>query len=382
MFDDPATTAALRSYVQESAPVVALRLDAHDRVTAANAEAQRLLGAAVVGRPFADLLVAFTRPADLSHRLRQAGVSHRFTLDTAAQLPETVDFRFFPTADGTLALGSHDFQEQLALRNQVLALNGELNNVTRQLHQTNAELRELNALKNRFLGMAAHDLRQPVGVIINYSTFVLDEAGSGLSGEQRDFLRTCLRAATGMRQVIDNFLDVSVIESGQLRLDPALVNQREIITGVEPVARLLADRKKISLVVELAENSRRLEVDAGKIQQVLLNLLANAVQHSASGQRVWISTRWTEHAVEWAVRDEGSGLTAEEQSRLFAAFERAATRKTAGERSTGLGLAIARLIVEAHGGRIWIESVVGHGATFRFSLPLAPPAASLPSPTL
>jgi signal transduction histidine kinase len=381
VFDDPATTAALRSYLEEFAPVVALRLDAHDRVTAANSEAQRLLGPAVVGRPFAELIVAFTRPADLSARLRQAGVSHRFTLVTAAHLPETVDFRFFPEADGTLALGSPDFQEQVALRNQVLALNSELNNVTRQLHQTNAELRELNVLKNRFLGMAAHDLRQPVGVIMNYGTFVLDEAGPRLTEEQRDFLRTCLRAATGMRQVIDNFLDVSVIESGQLRLDPSPVNQWEIMRGVEPIARLLADRKKILLLVELAECSRRMHVDAGKIQQVLLNLLANAVEHSAPGRRVWVSTRWTESTVEWAVRDEGPGLTPEEQSRLFAAFERAATRKTAGERSTGLGLAIARLIVEAHGGRIWIESVVGQGATFRFSLPLAPPAAALPPHT-
>jgi hypothetical protein len=118
------------------------------RVTAANAEAQRLLGAAVVGRPFADLLVAFTRPADLSHRLRQAGVSHRFTLDTAAQLPETVDFPFLPHGRRHARAGQSRFsQEQLALRNQVLALNGELNNVTRQLHQTNAELRELNAFE-------------------------------------------------------------------------------------------------------------------------------------------------------------------------------------------------------------------------------------------
>jgi signal transduction histidine kinase len=373
VFEDAAIASALHTYVLESAPVLALRLDAADRVTAANTEAGRVLRDGGRGRAFADLLVAFTRPANVPALLRQTGVIHRLTLDTAVGVPETLDFRFFSLPNGTLAVASLDFREQQALRGQVLRLNGELSNLTRQLHQANAELRELNELKNRFLGMAAHDLRKPVGLIMTYSEFVLDEAGPQLTPEHREFLRTCLTAATGMRQVIDDFLDLSVIESGQLRLNRAPASAREILAGALPVARLLAEKKKITLQVEPADDARRLPVDASKLQQVLLNLLGNAIEHSEPGRCVELTARWVERQLVFAVRDEGAGIALEDQARLFAAYGRAGSKKTAGESSTGLGLSIARLIVEAHGGRIWVESTPGHGASFLFALPDQPP---------
>ena len=151
----------------------------------------------------------------------------------------------------------------------------------------------------------------------------------------------------------------------------------EILAGVEPIVRLRAGRKKISLLVDLPDEAtassvaaRRLRVDASKLQQVLLNLIGNAVEHSVPGQRVWLSARWDDQTLVLAVRDEGPGIAAEDQARLFMCFARAGTRKTAGERSVGLGLAIARLVVEAHGGRIRVESIPGQGATFLITLPL------------
>jgi signal transduction histidine kinase len=355
--------------VAETAPILALRLDANFVVTEANTQARHMLCADAVGRPFMEQIVDFTRPVDLPALIRQTGVVHRLTVNTASNMPESVDFRFFPLPDGALALGSFDFQEQQKLRGEVLGLNGELNNLTRQLHQTNAELRDLNQLKNQFLGMAAHDLRAPVGLIISYSEFVLDEAGDTLSGEHREFLQICRDAAEGMQRLIESFLDVSVIESGQLRLQLAPARVTDILAGVAPIARLAAGRKKIILELEPATEERTLNADAPKLQQVLVNLTNNAVQHSQPGQRVWVSVRSEPPQVVFAVRDEGPGLSAEDQARLFQAFGRAGTKKTAGERSTGLGLAIARKVVEAHGGRIWIESIPGQGAKFLFALP-------------
>jgi signal transduction histidine kinase len=154
-----------------------------------------------------------------------------------------------------------------------------------------------------------------------------------------------------------------------LRLDLAATTARAIMTGAEPLARLMAEKKGITLLVEPTGDARRVRVDMSKLQQVLLNLVGNAVEHSVSGQRVWVSSRWEGQSLVFSVRDEGPGIPPADQERLFAAFGRTGLRKTAGERSTGLGLAIARLVVEAHGGRIWVESRVGHGATFLFSVP-------------
>jgi signal transduction histidine kinase len=372
MFDDPGVAEAMRTYVSETAPVLALYLDANHCVAGANAQARQMLRGEALGRPLAEQIVDFTGSLDLPSLISQGGAVHRLTLNTVSGMPETLGFRFFPLPDGALALGSLDLQEQQKLRNEALGLNRELNNLTRQLHQANAELRELNELKNRFIGMAAHDLRKPVGVIMTYSEFVLDEAGDRLGEEQRAFLRTSLTAAAGMKKLIDNFLDVSVIESGQLRLERSRTDAAQILAGALPLVRLVAARKKVELLTEAGADGRPLSVDAAKLQQVLVNLVGNAVEHSQAGQRVWLAARRDDTQLVCSVRDEGPGIAPEDQKRLFAPFARAGTRKTAGERSVGLGLAIARLVVEAHGGRIWVESTPGAGATFLFALPTHP----------
>ncbi len=369
MFDAPFIAEAMQAYVLETAPVLALYLDANHCVAGANAQARLVLRGDAFGHPLAEQIVDFTRTLDLPSLIRQGGAVHRLTLSTVSGMPETLCFRFFPLPDGALALGSLDFQEQQKLRDGALELNRELNNLTRQLHQANAELRELNELKNRFIGMAAHDLRKPVGVIMTYSEFLLDEAGDRLDDEQRGFLRTSLAAAAGMKRLIDNFLDVSVIESGHLRLERSRTAVAEILAGVLPLVRLVAARKKVELFTEAGDDGHPLAVDVAKLQQVLVNLAGNAIEHSQAGQRVWLAARREETGLVFSVRDEGPGIAPEDQKRLFAPFVRAGTRKTAGERSVGLGLAIARLVVEAHGGHIWVESKPDHGSTFFVTLP-------------
>jgi len=364
MQPDPGLAAAL-AHVMETASVLAFRLDAHQRVVAANAQAHQVLGPEVVGRTLAELMVNFTDALDVPGDDVQM-----LSLNTASGMPESFLFRRFVLADGTLVLGSLDFQEQERLRTTVLGLNHELNDLTRQLHLANAELRDLNQLKNQFLGMAAHDLRKPVGIIMTYGEFVLDEAGSTLSAQHRKFLQTCQDAAKSMDRLIDDFLDVSIIESGKLRLELAPATATEIVSGAMEMTRLLADKKKITLLVEPSDDTRRLPVDTSKLQQVLLNLVGNAVEHSQQGQRVWLSSHWEDQSLVFAVRDEGPGLTPEAQAQLFQPFAPGGARKTGGERSVGLGLLITRKIVEAHGGRVWVQSLPGEGATFRFALPV------------
>jgi signal transduction histidine kinase len=351
LFNQPAITEAMLAYVWETAPVLALCLDDHHCVTTANARARQVLGEGILGRPFSERIVDFTLNRDLPSLLQEVQTVHRLTLSTASGMPETLCFRFFTLPEGTLALGSLDFQEQLKLREEVMGLNRDLNDLTRRLEQAGAELRELNEIKNRFIGMAAHDLRTPVGVVMTYCGFILDESGSRLDEEQRGFLRAILNASNGMKRLIDNFLDVAVIESGNLRLERTHTDVARLLGDVWPVVRLGAARKRIELIMEEGRDKGTLYVDVAKIEQVLVNLVGNAVEHSSAGRRVWLAARRDESDWIFSVRDEGAGIGPEDQKLLFASFGRAGTRKTAGERSVGLGLAIARPVLRLPGRR-------------------------------
>jgi signal transduction histidine kinase len=370
---DTGTLGALESYLLESAQSLALQLDREYRVTKANVAAHQALGDEIVGRLFSELLVDFFSSVNLAERIaRGASANQRLTLSTASGMPESFQFRFFPIPEGTLALGSIDLGEQLKLQRQILALNRELSDLARQLHLANAELIELNDLKNRFLAMAAHDLRKPVNVISIYSEFLLEEAAEKLGEEHAGFLRTCVDAADGMKRLIDNFLDISLIESGQLRIERVLTSVPELIHNAIPLVRLLADRRNVELVLDTRDANRRAFLDATKFSQILVNLLSNAIEHSEAGQRVWFSSRWEGPELLFTVRDEGCGIPEEHKPLLFLPFTRAGTLKTCGERSMGLGLSISRQVAEAHGGRIWLDPSEGPGTAFVVAVPADP----------
>jgi signal transduction histidine kinase len=125
--------------------------------------------------------------------------------------------------------------------------------------------------------------------MMSCTEFVLDEAGDRLDDEHQGFLREILAAAYGMKRLIDNLLDVSVIESGHLRLERTRTDVAKILAGVLPLVRLVAARKKVELLTEEGDNTPPLAVDVAKLQQVLVNLVSNAIEHSKAGQRVWLA---------------------------------------------------------------------------------------------
>ncbi|MCL4203204.1 MAG: HAMP domain-containing histidine kinase [Pirellulaceae bacterium] len=368
MFDDSLSVQALCDFARDRAPILAFRLDAAHCVRDANGLALRVFGAALLGRPLAERLLDFHGTIDLASLAADHSNTHRLDFQTPDGMPETLLVRFCPLPDGTLVLASHDFEEQTNLGREILALNRDLSNLGRRLQQANADLLELDELKTRFLGMASHDLRRPLSAILAYGEFLRDEAAAGLSDEHQGFLDTILAAAVGMKRMIDNYLDVAIIESGRLRLEPEPAGPDEILNGVLPIIRLLAERKQIGLSVDI-ETPGRLVADVSKIQQTLINLLSNAIEHSQPGQHVWLRALRDGASWVFSIRDQGPGIASQDQRGLFEPFARLGSRKTAGERSVGLGLAIARLVVEAHRGRIWVESDTGQGATFFVALP-------------
>ena len=180
--------ASTDSYLREHAPFFYLGLDAQGVVRETNDFTTALLGQAALGRSFQDVFVDFRGTLDWAARAEDPTTAHRLEVSTAAGLPQTIQCAFHPVGDRVLAIGQVDIAEMQSLQRQFIGLNNELNVVTRQLQKANAQLQQLNELKNRFVGFAAHDLRRPVGVIQSYTEFLQEEARDRLTPEQAEFL--------------------------------------------------------------------------------------------------------------------------------------------------------------------------------------------------
>lgn len=355
-------------FIWNEAALLMLRLDPDGIVREANDFARRYIGDQCIGRPFADMVVSFTanrNPAQLAEE--GPGL---INLNMAEGNPVTFRIGVLPEANGMLAIGSPDIEGLEKLQTQVLGLNHELNDLGRQLQKANAELHALNALKNQFLGMAAHDLRSPLGTISSFAEFLRDEAGPALTGEHTEYLDIILDTSKRMQKLIEDFLDVSMIEAGKLSLSREPIRAGAMIAGIRSMIDRAARAKGVVLEVAPNDPDPMLDVDESKIRQVLINLVRNSIEHSNPGGRIWISTHHAGNYLTFSVKDEGGGISQEQCKRIFSPFERAGTRKTSGERSIGLGLAIAKKIVDAHGGTIGVESQPGSGSVFFFTVPL------------
>lgn len=262
---------------------------------------------------------------------------------------------------------------EASLYDEISRLNNELVAMQRELAKKNAELERLNALKNQFLGMAAHDLRNPLHLIMAFSDTLLEDAADVLSERQKEYLQHVIAASEFMSQLIDDFLSVAIIESGRLRLNLEAVNLPDIVEQAVTLVGVKARKKGVEIVVMQDPALPRVVMDGQKIQQVLINLLSNAIEHSYPGSSVALRTQRADDQVLIQVQDHGVGIAPDDIGRLFDPFARKKSSKTGGERSTGLGLAISQQVVTRHGGEIRLESESGKGTTFFVTIPLQPP---------
>jgi signal transduction histidine kinase len=231
-------------------------------------------------------------------------------------------------------------------------------------------------LKNQFLGMAAHDLRHPLGVIVNCSQFLREEAAGSLSQQHLQFLEFIQTSSTAMLSLLNDLLDIAKMDADKLKLNTPPTDLVDLIQRAVSVNQMLADRKGIHIRLLDFESRPPVTLDATKIEQVLNNLISNAVKFSADGTTVSLQVRTGGEHVTVSVSDEGPGIPQAEVATLFQPFSRTSVCATDGEKSTGLGLFIVRKIVEGHQGKIWVESAVGRGSTFCFSLPLVQAVSS------
>lgn len=231
------------------------------------------------------------------------------------------------------------------------------------------QLLELNQLKSKFVGLVAHDLRSPIAVVQGYLALLLDGMLGEVPQAQRIYLERMDAACRSMQTMIDNLLDISAVEAGRLELDLQDIDLLALLSSCTEANQVLAEAKKIRITTKFPSSLPPVKADPKRLNQVLTNLLTNAIKFSYPETTITLSAWTSEQRIMISVRDEGQGIPAEDLRSLFSDFQRATPRPTAGEKSTGLGLAIVKRIVDAHGGKVWVESEVGHGSTFGFWLP-------------
>ncbi len=260
------------------------------------------------------------------------------------------------------------FESALLQNRQLRALNDQLTLAQRELAEKNRELAQLIERQNEFLGMAAHDLRSPLTVALGYTHFLLLDR-TGLPDSLRGFVEAIQRSSKFMVRLVEELLDLSAIESGKLVLNVQPTDLGALAQRVVELSGMTAEPKNIKLTLERDPSLPTLEVDPEKIEQVLNNLVSNAIKYSPEGTLVRLGLHRVDGQVVMDVKDQGPGLTSEEQSRIFQPFGRADVQSTGGEKSTGLGLTIVKKIVEGHHGKVYVESEKGKGARFVVELP-------------
>lgn len=228
--------------------------------------------------------------------------------------------------------------------------------------------KELDALKSEFVSTVSHDLRSPLTLIRGYTT-MLQMVGE-LNEQQSGYVQKIVSGVESMSRLVNNLLDLGRIEAGvglQLEMVPA----DEVVERVIGALQLQAAQKRIQLSSDIPqENIPRVEADQALLEQVLHNLIENAIKYTDTDGEVKVHLQVCQNEMVFEVRDNGIGIAAADQQRLFEKFYRATFKASKRQRGSGLGLAIVKSIAERHGGRVWVESQLGKGSTFYLALPL------------
>ncbi len=313
------------------------------------------------------------KPESVSTRLMVSeGVRSSLTCPLIANgVP--VGFIFFSSVSpGTYQVEHVERYMQIAEQLSVIVEKGHL--VSRlatskaELEEQNSELRRLSAFKNSLLGMVAHDLRNPTAIIQMMTSILRNPQLNRPEDERQRMLDDIGRQTEHMLALLNDLLDLSAIATGTVNVAPEPVDLTRTLIESQARHQLLANPKRMRIQLEAPRNAT-VYADPVRLIQVLDNFISNAVKYSPMESLIVVTAERQDDSWQVAVRDQGPGLTAEDRAKLFQEFSTLSARPTGGEKSVGLGLAIARQVVLAQGGSIGVDSVPGEGATFWFRLP-------------
>jgi len=244
-------------------------------------------------------------------------------------------------------------------------------------YQTMArKLAELERLRAEFVGVASHELKTPINVIIGYLELLQEGIYGELTPKQKEVLQTITKQANVLTRLVKRLLDISRFEAGGGKVDVREVDLQRLLTTLESSFSVLANQRDIAFTVNHGQDlPPKVYWDEDRINEVLGNLISNAFKFTTRGGRVALNVAAQENSVIITVNDTGAGISPEQMPHIFDKFFQADNQAKAATKGTGLGLAIAKEIVEAHGGHITVDSRVGEGTTFVVTLPVEPPGA-------
>jgi len=238
-----------------------------------------------------------------------------------------------------------------------------------EIEEKGRQLAEASQHKSQFLANMSHELRTPLNAILGYTDLILDDIYGAAPAEMREVLERVSANGRHLLGLINDVLDLSKIEAGQLVLTLQDYSIRDLIQGVYAAIEPLATTKGLALALDIPQGLAGAHGDERRLSQVLLNLVGNALKFTDEG-KITISATAHGDLYTVAVRDTGPGIALADQSKIFEEFQQAENTATRKKGGTGLGLAISKRIIEMHGGSIWVESVLGHGSIFSFTLPV------------
>ena len=255
--------------------------------------------------------------------------------------------------------------EMLALYASMALWNSTLVSQTQEMRD---DFSELDRLKSNFIAITSHELRTPLGLILGHATFMKEM----IPEEFVEPMDTIIRSATRLKEIVENLTNVGNYETGLASIRQNTISIPDIIEDVESSFQDMAALKNISLATNIKTEDLQVIADADKITAALSNLVRNAITFTNEGGHILISTEEITGHVQVSVKDDGVGIPASDLSNVFERFFQVESHLTRHHTGMGLGLSVAKSMIELHGGRIWVESIQGQGSTFTFILPLKP----------
>ncbi len=276
--------------------------------------------------------------------------------------------------------GSHELEVQIQYR--LMEELAARKRAEAALQQAKEAAEAATRHKSEFLANMSHELRTPLNAIIGFSEVLLEKMFGELNEKQEEYLQDILSSGQHLLSLINDILDLSKVEAGKMELEPAVFNLRELLEGSLVMVKERALAHGLTLSLDIAEDIDTFIGDERKVKQVLFNLLSNAVKFTPDKGKVGVTATKTNGVVQVVVRDTGIGVAAEDQQQIFEAFQQVGKGMVGKPEGTGLGLALTKKFVELHGGRIWVESTLGQGSTFTFTLPITGAAYGTPLPAV